>query len=192
MRKRKTRISEAQDREIVALGFERRPSRSRPILYLHRTFPRIAIGSWSGDHWSVECGHRGGCGGDFEAAIRSARALITACEADPDPETRLLIDYGYRVQTRQEFERACRFDSGLIDRAQELSGNIVLWDPYDDDAGPDQVFLLVGDDPSELAATAVRMLRYDVNARHPAELKEEDDEVPPGLLPDSGSAESLK
>jgi hypothetical protein len=59
----------------------------------------------------------------------------------------ILTSYDFKLVTRAEFDAATDVPPGIRDRARDLNGAFVLYDPIDDDLG----FLLVGDDRKEMA-----------------------------------------
>lgn len=72
----------------------------------------------------------------------------------------VIESYGYRLDSRADFETmaATAGLSGLVKRATAFPGSHVLWDP----AGGEDGYMLVGDNPDELAAELVEFL--DLNS----------------------------
>ncbi len=55
--------------------------------------------------------------------------------------------YGFRIQTRAEFEADPDRHPALLARAAQYPGDVILWDPEDGE----ECFMLVGDDAVALA-----------------------------------------
>jgi hypothetical protein len=163
-------ISESELRDLAAQGFEPRPSiEPKETLFCHQVYRLLSVKVRFPNYWMAHEGGRTRCGGSFDGAIEAARKLVAEYEAEPDPAMQALLQAGYCIDIRADFEQAAG-DSKLVRRARRYPGAFVLWDPYEDGSDAEHGFLLTGDCTSRLAAVAVGILNLDMDARSPFEL----------------------